>query len=283
MCKLENVQMNFKNHSLDYYRGYSLFFVLDSDFKKMKILIIEDEAPAYRRLMKLVQECDPTAEIVGVIQSVKEGLDWFLQNPAPDLILSDIQLSDDLSFRIFSELKIATPIIFTTAYDEYAINAFKFYSIDYLLKPINQTDLQASLEKYKSLHQKKQPTDFEEIIKSFIGKEYRTRFLVYIADSLIPIQISDIAYFYSEDGATFLVTHAGKQHIINDSLDQLEAELDPKTFSRANRQFIVSAQSVLKIHNYGNQKLKLSIKPDIDKEVIISKLRATAFKGWMNR
>ena len=249
----------------------------------MKILIIEDEAPAYRRLIKLVQECDPAAEIVGVIQSVKEGLEWFALNPAPDLILSDIQLADDLSFKIFSELKIKTPIIFTTAYDEYAINAFKFHSIDYLLKPINQPDLQASIDKYKTIHQEKQPTDFEKILKSFVLKEYRNRFLVYIADSLIPIQSSDIAYFYSEDGATFLVTHLGKQHIINDSLDQLETELDPKEFCRANRQFIVSAQSVLKIHNFGNQKLKLTVKPDIDKEIIISKLRATAFKSWMNR
>ncbi len=249
----------------------------------MKILLIEDETPAQRRIIKLVQECDSAAEIVGVIQSVKEGFEWFSKNKAPDLILSDIQLADDLSFKIFSELKIKTPIIFTTAYDEYAINAFKFHSIDYLLKPINFSDLLASIEKFKTIHQEKQPNDFEKILNCFLTKEYRNRFLVYVADSLIPLNCKDIAYFYSEDGATFIVTHAGKRHIINDSLDQLETELDPKVFCRANRQFFVSAQSVVKIHNFGNQKLKLLLNPSIDKDLIISKIRATSFKNWMNK
>lgn len=249
----------------------------------MKILIIEDEAPASRRLMKLVKDCDATAEIVGVVQSVKEGIEWFSANPLPDLILSDIQLADDLSFKIFSELKIKTPIIFTTAYDEYAINAFKFYSIDYLLKPINQADLQESLNKYKSIHQEKQATDFESILKNFINKEYRERFLVYHGDNLIPITVNDVAYFESEDGVTFLTTKSGKRHIISESLDQLENELNAKTFFRGNRQFILSVDSIEKIHNFGQQKLKLQVKPASDKEIYVSKLRATQFKNWLDK
>ncbi len=248
----------------------------------MNILIIEDEAPAYRRLMKLIIECIPGAKIVGIIQSVKEGFEWFAENKAPDLILSDIQLADDLSFRIFSELHIKTPVIFTTAFDEYAINAFKFHSIDYLLKPVSLEALQNSIEKYRSFGEQKAVTDFEKIIKSFTTKEYRSRFLIYSGDSLFPANINEIAYFLSEDGVTFLVLDNGKRYIINDSLDQLENELDPKLFTRANRQFIVAAKSIKKVHNFGNQKLKLNLVPEIDKDVIISKLKASEFKAWLN-
>lgn len=243
----------------------------------MRILIIEDEAPAYRRLVKLVQECDPSAQVIGIIQSVKEGLDWFRINPLPDLILSDIQLSDDLSFKIFSELKIQTPVIFTTAYDEYAINAFKFHSIDYLLKPISLDELKQSIEKYKSIHAASQPTDFAKLLKGFEVKEYRSRFLVYSGDSLFPISINEIAYFLSEDGVTFLVHEGGKRYIINDSLDQLEDDLDPKHFIRANRQFLMSAKAIQRVHNYGIQKLKLTVKPPTDIDIIVSKLQVAAF------
>jgi len=249
----------------------------------MRILIIEDEAPAYRRLMKLVQECDPSAEIIGVIQSVKEGIEWFGANPAPDLILSDIQLSDDLSFKIFSQLKIQTPVIFTTAYDEYAINAFKFHSIDYLLKPINLDELKQSIEKYKSIHAANQPIDFAKFLKGFEVKEYRSRFLVYSGDSLFPISSTEIAYFLSEDGVTFLVHEGGKRYIINDSLDQLEEELNPKQFIRINRQFLMSANAIQRVHNYGIQKLKLTVKPATDIDIIVSKLRVSAFKAWLNK
>ncbi|RPH34250.1 MAG: DNA-binding response regulator [Bacteroidales bacterium] len=249
----------------------------------MRILIIEDEAPAQRRLIKLVQQCDPSAQIIGVIQSVKEGIEWFGANSAPDLILSDIQLSDDLSFKIFSELKIQTPVIFTTAYDEYAINAFKFHSIDYLLKPINLDELKQSIEKYKSIHVVNQPTDFAKLLKGFEVKEYRSRFLVYSGDSLFPITIGEIAYFLSEDGVTFLVHEGGKRYIINDSLDQLEDELDPRQFIRVNRQFLMSAKAIQRVHSYGIQKLKLTVKPATDIDIIVSKLRVTDFKAWLNR
>jgi DNA-binding LytR/AlgR family response regulator len=249
----------------------------------MKVLIIEDEAPAYRRLIKLVEECDPEAEIAGVIQSVKEGVEWFRLNPSPDLILSDIQLADDLSFTIFKELKITTPIIFITAFDEYAIKAFKFYSVDYLLKPINVDDLRASLEKYKAIHYKNPVSNMEELFNKLVEKKYRERFLVYSGDSLIPINYSEISCFISEDGTTMLVTANNKRYFINESLDNLESELDPGKFFRANRQFILSINSIDKIFNYGLQKLKITVKPETDSEIIISKLKATQFKNWLNR
>ena len=249
----------------------------------MKVLIVEDEAPAYRRLEKLIKESDPLAEIVGIIQSVKEGIEWFQTNSLPDLIFSDIQLADDLSFTIFKQLNIQVPIIFITAFDEYAINAFKFYSIDYLLKPVNAEDLKKSLEKYKTIHQRNSSNNFDELLSKLVEKKYRERFLVYFKDSLIPINCADVAYFSSEDGASMLITHDDKRYFLSESLDVLENELNPNDFFRANRQYLVSSKSIEKIYNFGNQKLKLTIKPGISEGIIISKLKATAFKGWLGR
>jgi two-component system response regulator LytT len=249
----------------------------------MKVLIIEDEAPAYRRLVKLIKECDNSVEIAGIIQTVKDGIEWFQTNPVPDLILSDIQLADDLSFTIFKELNITAPIIFITAFDEYAINAFKFYSIDYLLKPVDVVDLKASLDKYRLIHNKSSIGNFDELIKKLSEKSYRERFLVYSGDSLIPLHCSDVAYFVSEDGATMLITYYNKRYFLDDSLDALESELNPKLFFRANRQFILSLNSINRISNYGLQKLKITIKPETEAEIIVSKLKATQFKRWLNK
>ncbi len=249
----------------------------------MKVLIIEDEAPAYRRLIKLIGECDPSVEVVGIIQTVKDGMEWFRCNTWPDLILSDIQLADDLSFTIFRELKINVPIIFITAYDEYAINAFKFYSIDYLLKPVGEADLKASLDKYKLLHKPRGFDDFEALFQKLTEKSYRERFLVYQGDTLIPVHCNSVAYFTSEDGTTLLVTHDNKRYFIAESLDTLEGELDPRLFYRASRQFIISLGCIEKIHQYGQQKLKISIKSVAEEPVMVSKLKATQFKKWLNR
>ena len=249
----------------------------------MKVLIIEDEAPAYRRLEKLIRESDPSVVIAGIIQSVKDGIEWFKSNPSPDLIFSDIQLGDDLSFTIFKQLNITIPIIFITAFDEYAINAFKFYSIDYLLKPVNANDLKNSLNKYKTIRQNNALNNFDELLSKLAEKRYRERFLVYSGDSLIPINCTDVAYFLSEDGTTLLITNEDKRYFIDESLDTLEEELKPNKFFRANRQYIISSGSILKIHHYGNQKLKLTIKPASGEEIIISKLKATAFKSWLGR
>jgi DNA-binding LytR/AlgR family response regulator len=249
----------------------------------MRVLIIEDEAPAYRRLIKLINECDPAIEIAGVIQTVKEGMEWFGKNTEPDLILSDIQLADDLSFTIFKELKINIPIIFITAFDEYAINAFKFYSVDYLLKPVGIEELRSGIEKYKLMRGQPAPGNFDELIRKLTERKFRERFLVYQGDSLIPLNCQDIAYFMSEDGESMLVTRDNKRYFIGETLDTLEEEIDDKMFFRANRQYILSLNSIQKIHNYGQQKLKVVTRPETTEEIIISKLKATHFKKWLNR
>jgi two-component system, LytTR family, response regulator LytT len=249
---------------------------------EMNVLIIEDEAPAYRRLAKLITECDSSIQIVGIIESVKDGIAWFSENPLPDLIFSDIQLADDLSFTIFKQLNITTPIIFITAFDEYAINAFKFYSIDYLLKPVGPEDLKTSIEKYKNIHNKPSINNFEEFVKKLTEKNYRSRFLVSFRDGLIPIEINDIAYFYSEDSLSFLVTKPKKSHIISETLDSLESQLDPKLFFRANRQFILSAGCVTKVEPFFNQKLIVKVDPPAEQDITISKNKATSLKEWLN-
>lgn len=249
----------------------------------MKVLIIEDEAPAYRRLVKLIKELDSSFVVVGIIESVNDGIAWFRNNPAPDLILSDIQLADDLSFTIFKELHITTPIIFITAFDAYAINAFKFHSIDYLLKPVSAEDLKAGIDKYRTIHHRNSVNNFEELVKKLNERIYRERFLVYSGDSLFPISSNDISYFISEDGVTMIVTKGNKRFFITESLDSLENELNPHFFFRANRQFILALDSIDKIHNYGLQKLKITIKPETELEIIVSKLKATQFKKWLNR
>ena len=248
----------------------------------MKILIVEDEGPAARRLVKLVSQCRQDVEVLGVVESVRDGLTWFQENTKPDLILSDIQLSDDLSFELYRQLQLDVPIVFTTAFDEYAIKAFKLQSVDYLLKPIKQEDLQASLDKYLKVYDSGGSLDFNQLLNSLKGKDYRRRFLVYSGQHLIPVDVSDVAYCYSEDGVTFLKDHQGKRFTLSESLDQLEEDLDPGRFFRANRKFILSADSVNRIERHFHQKLKVHLQPETSEEVFISKLKATTFKRWMN-
>lgn len=250
----------------------------------MRVVIFEDEAPAARKLTKLIAEYDSDIEILATLESVQEGLVWFKSNNMPDLIFSDIQLADNLSFVIFQQLDLKVPVIFTTAYNEYAIEAFKHYSIDYLLKPIKAENLANSIEKfknYKGLINAPQP-DFDAIVNQLKGEKRRTRFLVNYRDGLIPIEATDIAYFYSEDSVTFLVLHNKKSYIINESLETLEGQLDTQRFFRANRKYIVSTQAIVKVEPYFNQKLVAHLNPETEDSVTISKLKATAFKDWLN-
>ncbi len=249
----------------------------------MKVVVIEDEAPAARRLIKLIGQCDANMEVLTVLDSVTKSVAWFKQHTAPELIFSDIQLSDDLSFSIYQQLNITTPIIFTTAYDEYAIKAFQHHSIDYLLKPIRKEALQQSIEKFKRLQAPHVIPNFQQLFNNLKNTHYKSRFLVYAGNSLIPVPVQEVAYCYSEDGVTFLMTNTEQRHMLNDSLDQLEQQLDPTLFFRANRQFIVSIHAVNTLHPHFNQKLKLTVQPETTTEIIISKLKATAFKNWLNQ
>lgn len=247
------------------------------------ILIIEDEAPAAKRIEKLILALDPKIKIVGVLDSIEESLAWFQSNPKPDLIFSDIQLADGLSFKIFESLQLDCPIIFTTAYDEYAIKAFQHYSIDYLLKPIQESLLEKAWEKFKNLTTTNQDFRLEELIQNFKNeRNFRERFLVKKGEDFHYIMIEEVAYFFSDTGLSFLVSKNGKQFIIDDKLDQLESQLNGKHFYRINRKFIIRDTSIVKISSYFNSRLKLQISPDPKQEIIVSRERVSSFKEWLD-
>jgi len=255
----------------------------------MNILIIEDEEMAARRLAQLIKEVEPNAIVSGPIDSVKEAVKHLQEKVFYDLLMLDIQLADGKSFSIFEQINLKIPVIFTTAYDEYAIKAFEINSIDYLLKPINIEKLRSSLAKFNSIKtfysSQQANSDLLEVLRSIRRQTnitYKTRFLVNRGDSLLPISTSEIVYFIAEDKAVCLVTNQNKKHLVNNSLDDLELKLDPKQFFRVNRQIIASIGSIAKIHNYFNYKLKLDIIPDPGTEIIVSKSRTSDFKSWMN-
>ena len=256
----------------------------------MNILIIEDEQHAATRLIKLIKAINNSFIIIEIIDSVEWAIEWFQNNKQPDLIFLDIQLSDGLSFNIFKKVKVNSPIIFTTAYDEYALQAFELNSIDYLLKPIDNEKLKKSINKYNqlsnNLNKKEINFDAEKLLEALqIAKtEYRTRFLVNKGSSLIVINVEEIAYFFTEDKQVFITTINNKKYILNTTLDKLEKELEAKKFYRANRQYLVSVNSIKEIHNYFHYKLKLELnpKPEHD-EIIISKSKSSDFKDWISK
>lgn len=251
----------------------------------MKILIVEDENINANRLKRLLEELEPDCEILDVIDTVAGTISWFHSNPEPDLITMDIRLADGISFSIFEEIKINCPIIFTTAYDEYAVKAFKVNSIDYLMKPIEKSELQYALEKFKKLPKTtNEPIDIANIIKQFINKPaFRLRFLVSYRDGYKSVDVADIDFIYSEFKITNLFLKTGVIVPIPQTMEELELELDPEIFFRANRQFFIRAESIKSISNYFNAKLKIVLNADSEKEVIISREKAPFFKQWMDR
>lgn len=249
----------------------------------MNILIIEDENPAAKRLIKLIKEVLPEAFLYGNLDSIESSIDWLSSNPAPDLIFCDIQLADGLSFSIFENIEVNSPIIFTTAFDQYAIKAFKLNSIDYLLKPIDPKELKHAIEKFQQ--QTQTPTlDFNKI-KEIIqaeNKTYKSRFLVKIGEKIQSITTSDAAYFYSEERITFLKTYENKKFILDYTLDQLENMLEPKQFFRLNRKYITSFSSISEIHTYSNSRLKIILKNCSDNDILVSREKVGAFKDWLD-
>lgn len=253
----------------------------------LKVLIIEDEKLAADKLIRRLQQVDPGIKVTAVCQSVAESIK-LLREEKFDLIFSDIHLSDGLSFRIFQETRIDTPVIFTTAYDQYAMEAFKTNSIDYLLKPIRKEALAEALHKYKRLHQS-QPTadiDFGQLIQSLQGEttSYKERFLVQAKGSeLASIHVSDIAYFYADGKYTFIVTHEAKRYFSDNNISHLVAELDPKSFFQISRKFIVHINSIRRIIRYSKSRLKLELHPPTDLETLVSAERASEFKIWLGK
>jgi len=249
----------------------------------MRILLIEDEIPAAKRLNSLLKEMEPSAIILDTIDSVETSVKWLKIHAEPDLIFMDIHLADGNSFLIFEQVELKCPIIFATAYDEYAIKAFKVNSIDYLLKPIEKTELQSAITKFKNSRNTSETIDFKQLISSIKNKkkEYKQRFLVRISDRLVPINTTDVSYFFAEDKMVFLQTEQNK-YPIDFTLDQLEEMLDPQLFFRINRKYLGQVKAISKIFNHLNGKLKLVLTPNQDDEIYVSRERASDFKTWLD-
>lgn len=254
----------------------------------MKVLLLEDEEPASKRLEKMLKEAVPEIEILNTIVSVSSGIRWLTENPAPDLIISDIQLADGLSFEVFKAVPTMCPIIFTTAFDQYAIEAFKVNSIDYLLKPIKKDSLEAAISKYKKLAGTKQAansfSDISKLLEAMSGntpKQFKNRFVVKYGEHLKTINISEAAYFYTEDKINFITTNEGRRYIIDYNLDSLETMLDPAVFFRINRQYIISINAIAEMFSYSKSRVLIKLNPAAKHETIVSTERSGEFKNWL--
>jgi DNA-binding LytR/AlgR family response regulator len=250
----------------------------------MNIIIIEDEKPAARLLQRKIEKLGYS--ITALLHSVEESLLWFQSNPHPDLIFLDIQLSDGLSFEIFEKIDIKSAVIFTTAYDEYALRAFKLNSIDYLLKPIDEEELATAISKFANQFQVNSVSnlDFEAIKQMLvnpISKEYRKRFSIKIGQQIKVIDIAEIECLYSENKGTYIHTSDNRDYLIDSSLEVVEAELNPNDFFRISRKYIIPLQSVKEIQMYSNSRLKISLPTFKADEVIVARERVSDFKEWL--
>lgn len=276
----------------------------------MTILIIEDEEPTARKLQRLVLDIDPASYVVGITGSVDESVDWLRTNPRPDLIFMDIELADGQSFEIFNQVAVTSPVIFTTAYDEYAIKAFKVNSIDYLLKPIKEDDLRQALTKLQALRQVLRAQDnpagsgqWEASLANLLQQlqqasnaqkpssfttplseppaAFRDRFMIKQGQRLFSINVNEVAYFFSRNKLSFLKTRDEHEWLVDYTIDELAQMLDPRRFFRLNRQVIAELQSVDKVHLYFNGKLKVHLQPAFEDEVVVSREKAGDLKRWL--
>jgi DNA-binding LytR/AlgR family response regulator len=253
----------------------------------MKVVIIEDEAFAALRLKKMILEFNPDIEILAELESVAESVKWFKSNPEPDLIFLDIHLEDDLSFAIFDQVNISSPVIFTTAFDEYAIKAFKLKSIDYLLKPIVHEELAAALKKYEQFSGLQTKSVDLQLLYNLItdkDKKYRERFSFSIGTKIKMVDVNDIAYFFVMDKGVFLRTNQGSTINVDFTLDKLEEMLNPASFFRINRKYLINIASIGNMVAYSRGRVKVELKPKADAEfdTIVSIDRSGDFKKWLN-
>ncbi|TNJ45192.1 response regulator transcription factor [Tamlana fucoidanivorans] len=253
----------------------------------MKVVIVEDEIAASENLTYLINSIDSNIEIVKVLDSVKASVAFFATKPQVDLVFMDIHLADGISFEIFDQITLNLPVVFTTAYDQYAMKAFKVNSIDYLLKPISEEDLSEAINQFKA-QQKQEATLDESQIRGIMqliqskNKTYKSTYLVHHRDELVPLKTEDIAYFYIETGIVKAVTNTNKPYIIDKKLEDIENELDPEYFHRINRQFVVNKNAVVNIKFYFNGKLILNVNPSFKERIVVSKAKASEVKNWMN-
>lgn len=250
----------------------------------MKVLILEDESLAADKLQTTLLELQPEWQIVSRIKSIASAVEWLESNPHPDLIISDIRLLDGLCFEIFAKVKVEMPVIFTTAYDQYAIRAFEVNSIDYLLKPVQKDKLKAALAKLQVPKDLPLP-DYNEVLNFIKSNKtsYKSRFMVRLGQRIVAVPSEKIAYFYSESKLTYIVTLDNKKFPLDQPLDELMDLLDPKRFFRANRQFIVAFDSIAEIHPYFKGRIKILLQPKSDEEIVISSDRTPEFKRWIDQ
>lgn len=248
----------------------------------MKALIIEDEIMAAKTLKKLLVEVSPETEVVGILESVEDSVDWISQHPMPDLIFMDIHLADGSSFAIFDRVTVTCPVIFTTAYDEYALKAFEVNSVDYLLKPIGKQAMARAMQKYHNMVEAR----FDSVKLSALleqmdaKKRYRSSFLLPERDKLVPLPVDNIAYAFIDAKTVKLVTFEGKTYYMTQTLDDILSQLDPHVFFRANRQFVVSRSAIKDVSVWFGNKLAINLVIETPEKVVVSKARVAEFKGW---
>jgi two-component system response regulator LytT len=247
----------------------------------MRILIVEDETAAHDNLVDILAKTDPAIQIVGYTESVKQTVRWLKTNRMPDLALMDIHLSDGSAFSIFNNVKVETPIIFITAYDEYAIEAFKVNSIDYLLKPIKEEDLKRALDKFKKLTRHDMINYLSHQAKIITVPRYKDKMLVPVKDRLQPVDINEISCFYTTEKNTRIIMKNGKSYPYSSSLEQIESFLNPVDFIRANKQFIISRSSVKNITIWFDNRLLITLEIEPPERIYVSKNKASKFKAWM--
>ena len=251
----------------------------------MRVLIVEDETAAYDNLVSILASIDPMIEIVGNTEGVGQTIRWLESHPKPDLIFMDIHLSDGSAFAIFTQTEVDVPIIFTTAYDEYAIEAFKVNSIDYLLKPIHPKDMEAALQKFKKWGHQDIDHYLEQMaqLKMAPVTNYRDKIILQYRDKLLPVPMTEVAFFYYTDHKTSVTLMDGQTYPLRSQLDQIFATLNPVDFIRANRQFIINREGVKDISVWFDGRLRVNMKTEVPEPIYISKNRASEFKQWMER
>ena len=266
----------------------------------MKVLLVEDEPLAVKKLTRLLAEVDPTIQIIGTTGSITASVEWLENNPAPELIFMDIELADGQSFEIFRRTRVQSPVIFVTSYDEFALQAFKVNSVDYLLKPVQREDLTQAIEKFRTLKMQyiREANPISSSIENLLmalasggsanpaaapTREYRSRFLVKHAQKYLTVEVKDIAYFWSEGKLNFFKNTSGQKFLVEYTMEEIETMLDPRDWFRVSRQFIVSVGAVEQIHPYFNSRLKLHLRPQEPEEVTVSRERVADFKIWLGK
>ncbi|MEL6560856.1 MAG: LytTR family DNA-binding domain-containing protein [Bacteroidota bacterium] len=254
----------------------------------MNVLIIEDEQLAAEKLESLIKKIDKEISVIGKLRSVSAAVEWLSSNEHPDLLISDIKLLDGISFEIFSQIDYKKPVIFTTAYDQYAIKAFEVNSIDYLLKPIQKEKLEAAFQKLDVFHGNKEnqaAPDYHKLLEMMQAgtKQYKSRFMIKVGQKILAVPVEKIAYFYSQNKLSYVVTKDAKKYPLDDPLETIDPLLDPQNFIRANRQYIIGFDSIKEIHPYFKGRVKLELTPENEHEIVISSDKTPEFKRWLDQ